>query len=54
VQDDQIKLIGRNQEGTWFNVIIPTRSDAAWVFGETIEISSGDVQALPIVIPAPP
>ena len=46
---DRITLIGRNADGTWYQVMIAGRTEPAWVFGETLEIASGNPNDLPIV-----
>ena len=50
-KDDVITLIGRSEDGAWFQVTIPGIAPPSWVFGETMKIANGDPNSLPIVKP---
>jgi hypothetical protein len=36
-RDDPLEIIGRNADGTWFEVARPGRGAAGWVFGELLD-----------------
>ncbi len=46
-KDDQLTLIGRNQDSTWYQT--ESNNQKGWVFGQTLQIVSGDANALPVV-----
>jgi Bacterial SH3 domain len=48
-QDNLITLIGVSQDRMWYQVLIAGRAEPAWVFGETLQITSGEPSALPTV-----
>ena len=48
-QDTEITLIGRNQDGTWYQVRIVDIAEPSWIFSETMQITNGDPNRLPIV-----
>ena len=50
-KDDVITLIGRSEDGAWFQVTIPGIAPPSWVFGETMKIANGDPNSLPLVKP---
>lgn len=53
-KDELITLIGLSQDGKWYQVMIVGRAEPAWVFGETLEVTSGDPKTLPVIAtPAP-
>jgi len=52
-KDNQVTLIGRNDDSTWYQVNIVGAAAPGWVFGETLEIVSGDPTTLPVVGPTP-
>ncbi len=45
---DLVTLIGRNADSTWYQVMIASRTEPAWIFGETLEITSGNPNDLPV------
>ena len=51
--NNQITLVGRNSDSTWFQVNIAGSTEPGWVFGATIQIASGDPNSLPIAGPTP-
>lgn len=53
-KDNQVSLIGRNEIGDWYQVNIAGAAEPGWVFGETLQIVSGDPKALPVVGGATP
>ena len=48
-KDNGITLVGRSEDGKWYQVIYRVGAAPAWVFAETLEITSGDPRGLPIV-----
>jgi Bacterial SH3 domain len=46
-KDDQLTLIGRNQDSTWYQT--DASHQKGWVFGQTIQITGGDAKSLPVV-----
>ncbi len=48
VRDEQLSLIARSQDGAWYQVRLADLAEASWVFGETLEITTGDPNTLPI------
>jgi len=53
-RDEQIMLIGRNDDSTWYRIAIVGGVEPSWVFAETVEIVSGEPNALPLVSESPP
>lgn len=53
-KDNQISLTGRNEKGDWYQVNIAGAAEPGWVFGETLQIVSGDPKTLPVVGGATP
>jgi hypothetical protein len=51
-RNDQLIVVGRNEDGTWYQVQIAGAAELRWVFAETMQIVSGDASQLPVV-PAP-
>jgi uncharacterized protein YgiM (DUF1202 family) len=51
-KDAQITLIGRSEDGKWYQADIEGRLEG-WVFGQTLEITSGDSEILPVVTLSP-
>ncbi len=47
-QDDLLTLIGISQDDEWYRVMIAGRTEPAWVFAETLEVTRGDPGTLPI------
>ncbi len=47
-QNNQITLIGRNDAGDWYQIKLAGSAGLGWVFGETLQITSGDPNSLPI------
>jgi hypothetical protein len=47
-QNNQISLVGRNAAGDWYQVNISGATQVGWVFGETLQIVSGDPKSLPV------
>ncbi|MDE3088560.1 MAG: SH3 domain-containing protein [Chloroflexota bacterium] len=52
-KDAQITLVGRNADSTWFQVNLAGQSAPGWVFGQTLQIVSGDANSLPVAGPTP-
>lgn len=51
---DRVALIGRNEDGHWYQFIYREGSPPAWVFGETLQVTQGATETLPVVrSPAP-
>ena len=51
---DKLSLLGRNDDASWFNVILPDGETEGWVFASLVTVNSDvEVSALP-VIEAPP
>ncbi|MGE5265399.1 MAG: SH3 domain-containing protein [Acidobacteriota bacterium] len=50
-KDEEITLIGRSEDGAWYEATIGGIAPPSWVFGETLEISRGAVDTLPLVKP---
>ena len=46
-KNDPLTLIGRNQDSTWYQT--ESNNQKGWVFGQTVQITSGDAQSLPVV-----
>ncbi|MBI4788570.1 MAG: SH3 domain-containing protein [Chloroflexi bacterium] len=53
-QNNQISLVGRNAAGDWVQINVTGGAQPGWVFKETLQIVSGDANALPIVGAAAP
>jgi hypothetical protein len=47
-RDTQITLIGRNEDSTWYQVNIAGQAEPGWIFGETLQITSGNPSTLPV------
>ncbi len=45
-RDDQLTLVGRNQDSTWYKA--GPNHQNGWVFGQTIQITGGDANELPV------
>jgi len=48
-KDDQFTLLGRSQDGQWYQVTVAGKAELAWIFGDTLQIASGDPATLPVV-----
>lgn len=48
-KNDEIILIGRNSDASWYRVTVGANSPPAWIFAETVDVQSGNVESLPIV-----
>lgn len=53
-RNDQITLVGRDSATTWFQVNLAGSTEPGWVFGQTLQIVSGDPTALPVAGPPTP
>jgi Bacterial SH3 domain len=53
-KDAEVALIGRNGDGQWYQINLAGGNAPAWVFGATLQISSGDPNTLPVVGPPTP
>jgi uncharacterized protein YraI len=51
--NNQITLIGRNSDSTWFQINVAGGGAPGWISGQTIQIVSGDTNSLPVVGPTP-
>ena len=49
VEGDQVALIGRNGDSSWFQVRISGVAEPSWISASTMQVSSGDAIQLPIV-----
>ncbi len=47
-KNDQLTLVGRNADSTWYQINIAGATAPAWVFGQTLQIASGDPNTLPV------
>jgi hypothetical protein len=47
-KNDQLTLVGRNADNTWYQINIAGAAGPGWVFGETLHIVSGDPNTLPV------
>ena len=47
-KNDQLTLVGRNADSTWFQINLAGATAPAWVFGQTLKIASGDPNTLPV------
>jgi hypothetical protein len=52
-QNNQITLVGRNSDNTWYQVNIAGLTEPGWVFAATLQIASGDPDSLPVAGPTP-
>ncbi len=52
-EGDEITLIGKNNDGQWYQAIIAGLTEPGWVFAELVEIVSGDQNTLPARIETP-
>lgn len=52
-QNQQITLIGRNADSTWFQINLAGGAAPGWVFGQTLQIVSGDTNTLTVAGPLP-
>ena len=52
-QNNQITLVGRNSDTTWYQVNVAGLSEPGWVFAATLQIASGDPNSLPVAGPTP-
>ncbi len=52
-KDAQITLVGRSADSTWYQVNLAGATEPGWVFGETLQIASGDPKTLPVAGPTP-
>ncbi len=48
-KNDQFTLLGRSQDGKWYQVTLAGKTDRVWVFGDTLQIVSGDPKTLPMI-----
>lgn len=48
-RNDQFTLLGQSQDSKWFQVTLAGKTDLAWVFGDTLQIVSGNPKTLPVV-----
>ncbi len=48
-KNDQLTLLGRSQDSQWYQVTLAGKTELAWVFGDTLQIVSGDPKTLPAV-----
>ena len=53
-KNDQLVLIGRVQDNTWYQVNIAGATEPGWIFAQTLQIVSGDQNSLPLAGPATP
>ncbi len=53
-KNDQLVLIGRIQDSTWYQVNIAGLTEPGWIFAQTLQIVSGDQNSLPLAGPATP
>lgn len=56
-KDNLVTLIGISPDRKWYQINVAGRAEPAWVFGETLQITSGDPKTLPTAgspAPAPP
>lgn len=45
----QVNVIGRNEESSWFNIVLPDDREG-WIFSQLLELNAGlDVAALPVI-----
>ncbi len=49
VKNDQFTLLGRSQDGKWYQASLVGKTAPVWVFGGTLQIVSGDPKTLPVV-----
>jgi hypothetical protein len=49
VQGDQVTLIGRNGDSSWFQVRIPGVTEPSWISASTMQVTTGDANQLPVV-----
>ena len=49
VEGDQVTLIGRNGDSSWFQVRISGVAEPSWISASTMQVTSGDANQLPIV-----
>ena len=49
IRDEAITLIGRTEDGAWYQVRLSDITESSWIYGATMEIASGDTNTLPIV-----
>jgi Bacterial SH3 domain len=47
-KNDQLTLVARNADSTWYQINIAGVTGPAWVFGQTLQITSGDPKTLPV------
>ena len=49
-----VKLIGRNDQGNWYNITLPSGNDG-WILGELVSVNTGfSTASLPVVEAPPP
>lgn len=48
-KDNKVALLGRSSDGKWYQVKIGSRAELGWVFGETLQIITGDPTTLPVL-----
>jgi hypothetical protein len=53
-KDNTISLTGRSVDGKWYQATIQSLTTPGWVFGETLQIASGDANTLPLAGPGAP
>lgn len=51
----QVKVIGRNSDSSWYQILMPTDQNEGWIFGSLLDLNSNlNVSALPVVTVDPP
>jgi hypothetical protein len=53
-KNDQLTLVGRNSDNTWFQINIAGSTAPGWIFAQTLQIVSGDPNTLPVASPPTP
>lgn len=52
-RNEQITLVGRDSDNTWYQVNLAGSTEPGWVFAATLQITSGDPNTLPLAGPTP-
>lgn len=52
-KNDQLTLVGRNSDSSWFQINIAGSSAPGWVFAQTLQMVSGDPNSLLVAGPTP-
>ena len=47
-KNDQLTLVGRNADSTWYQINLAGQTEPVWVFAQTLQITSGDPKTLPV------